>query len=304
MIPSRGRFHCLSVAWIALFAGCSETPNGLSQIPAPSGSPPSNSALGPSEQLVITSLHDGPLFTNAPATPRLSFSLEPRFGAPETHRLTLEARMTFASSGGRSTPVELQAVEPKLSDPGLGHRFDILPSRELSPDQWHALVVTSDDSLTVTGAASTSWTWRLPFFTGSAPHVARLEWTAKSPASLHVRLTEPMELKEINLKSLVRQGGFNIAECVELGGKCLGADDSPALEVLVVRLQKSIADVTGLGLFLPEQAAGAGRTVKQGADAAGLSFEGKDLFAPSGPLPWHTCQDGIAQCWSASPPEQ
>ncbi len=293
--------HSIALAVAAaLCAACanSREPDGAAPGADPTA-PPTSNALPPTEQVVINPLVTE-LFSNAPDRVRLQFALEVRFGSAEAHRAVLEPRMAFLAKDGRKIGAQVEVVEPKLSEHGLGHRFDVLPREALAPDTWHSLSVSTDAALAVKvedGLGLKDGGWSVPFFTGSAPQVSRIEWSTKSADRVYVQLSEPVELQSLVASGLVKAGTANLSVCVELGGKCAGPSDTPALDGLEIRLTQPLKDVSGVAVVLPELAMGSGRTVKDGALAAGLPLTGKTLVFPSADVGSSPCQSGHATCF-------
>jgi hypothetical protein len=194
----------------------------------------------------------------------------------------------FVRDDRATVAVKMEVPEPKPTDVP---QFSLLPTESLELNRWYRLEIqTSATELKVTGglhAPDASGVWALPFFTGSAPHVAVVGYTTKHPLQLAVGFSEPIELSTLPLGEFASQNGTSISKCFDFGNGCL-TQTTAAADGIGIDLTAAPDFTKPLELVLGTSTMGAGSTVGDSAAGAGYGAEltSKGLVTTVEPSMW------------------
>ncbi len=244
--------------------------------------------------------------TNVPVEARLSFSMERTSGEPLDQSATLASHAVFRhESSGKEVPAKVEASDEK-GNPASAF-FYFAPTTLLQPDAWYQLEISPSSEIQVLdgdGQVDTSAIWKRPFFTGSAPHVARVEVIPKSN-QVRVEFSEPVEATNLVASKVLVAAGQSAAKCLYLAGDCVTGTsaDGPILRDLVFQLTGPSGKTPVIEVVVPSALEGSPRTVGEGKQVAGtpwaqLAGAGEVKFLTAARGKWSACQQGAAECWS------
>lgn len=243
--------------------------------------------------------------TNVPPNDaRLAFVMERTTGEPKDHVVMLAAQAAFRDElSGKKIPAKVEAGAQK-GEPSLAP-FYFAPELPLKPDAWYHLEISSSAKLSVDGIPAPGL-WSRPFFTGSAPHVSRIEVIAKSN-QVRVEFSEPIEAKNLSASQVLALVGHGSASCLYQAGECINSvgADGPILRELVFQFAATVstgASKPVVNVTVPGTLKGSPRTVSAGKQAAATPWAdgaqpGNVVFS-TGDGTWSSCHEGVAQCWS------
>ncbi len=198
--------------------------------------------------------------TNSDGTERFLLPLQPEAAAIVQ---ALGQRAHYVAKDGSTIPASVNVEYGKTP---ADSNVAVTPLRALAPDTWYWLVVATDARLTildpdVPGGAQ----WSTHFFTGSAPHVIRIEVPGKGKAPDPVSLTfsEAVDLTTIDGTKAVQADGKNVGRCVLRGTQCwAGSTPWPSN---TADLRVDLAALPGiLTIRVAGSTQGSGRTVGEG----------------------------------------
>lgn len=191
--------------------------------------------------------------------------MRPVHGDVESYLERIEERARFVRADGSETRVRASlALAPAVVD----QRLEVAPVDPLPVDTEHWFVLPNTDDLAVrSNGRAMDDTFRVAFFTGSAPRVIGLERSVFQSNTLYVYLSEPVDVLGLDPARFLRFDGERGAVCVRNGSKCVDRTRGEWFTAL--------ADVNiGAGAFdrvavtLAPETRGSGRTV---AEADGLT---------------------------------
>ena len=239
----------------------------------------------------------------------------------------LAARASFVDAQGASTSAQVQVDPAKGGE--FTHYIRLSPVTPLSPDRWYALDIApppggADDPQGIvvgdaTGTASTNsrtGAERAFLFTGSAPHIIRVERTSvagKADDYVNVLLSEPAQLATLVGHGFsVEASGASLQGCIDRNG-CVTQPDSAIVNGFDYKLEAPLSNggaVPALTAFLAGDVAppGAGRTVAAGASVLGVSLTNsggvQGIASRIAPADWTACpgSNGEMMCWAPAPP--
>ena len=291
-------------------AACACTSTERAAIPGSSSAPPAPpkseggvaNSMPASKQLEIEP-QTITVKTNAGSEPQFVFRIALKYGPSEPYHGLLSERATFVGPDGKPTPATVVGLEVKYGEPGLGYQIAIVPAAKLVPGKWYRLEIQEDTKLAVrslapSGAGSNPWS--LAFFTSSAPHLTRSEWSAKNPTVLRLEFSEPLELATVAVGKLANQAGGQLATCILIGGVCASTPTSAAADVVDVQLSKPPDMTQPVAVVLGNSVMGAGQSVADGAKAAAYDSEltSEGIATTIASSDWKACQTGAAECWA------
>ncbi|MBI3205417.1 MAG: hypothetical protein HYZ29_28010 [Myxococcales bacterium] len=244
--------------------------------------------------------------TNVPVDARLAFAMDRTSGEPLDQAATLTAHAVFRhESSGEAVPAKVEVSEEK-GNPASAF-FYLVPTTILQSDAWYQLEISPSPEVQVLdgdGQVDTSAVWKRPFFTGSAPHVARVEVTSKSN-QVRVEFSEPIEAKNLVASKVLLAAGQGAAKCLYLAGDCVAGTgaDGPILRDLVFQVSGPSGKTPVVEVVVPFALKGSPRTVGEGKQVAGTSWvhlpgAGDVRFLSAARGKWRPCQQGAAECWS------
>lgn len=289
---------------LAAVAGCTSTErapvSATSNAPVPGSGGGGTADSAPAPETLEVEPETVIVKTNTGSEPQFVFRIALKYGPSEPYHTLLGERAKFVGSDGTTTPASITALEVKYGEPGLGDRIGIVPASKLAPGQWYSLEIQEDSKLAVRSLGSSgadSNPWRLAFFTSSAPHLTRSQWSPKDVTILRLEFSEMLDLGTVAVHKLVSQGGVPISKCVLIGGTCTLT--TPTLVAGVVHVQLTTVPDTNqpVTVLLGNGVMGEGQTVAEGSKTATyyseLTTEGLVTS-----VDWKDCQPGNAKCWT------
>lgn len=222
-------------------------------------------------------------------------------GEPLDYGATLAAHAVFRQEGsGEKIAAKVEASSEK-GNPATSF-FYFAPAGLLESDTWYALEITTSADVHVLDGdgKAVSGRWSRPFFTGSAPHVSRVEFIAKS-SQVRVEFSEPVETKNLVASQILDSA---MVKCFYFAGDCVAAapPDAPILRELVFQLSGPPGKSPQLNMLLPSSMKGSPRTIAEGKQVAGTPWaemaSNNMKFSTSSAGKWGSCQQGAAECWS------
>ncbi len=213
--------------------------------------------------------------TSSDGTERFALPLVPD---DETVLNALQKRARYVDKDGNAIPA-VAKVERGMTP--ADSNLIVSPGAVLSTNSWYWLVVAIDQDLSIADPdmPSVSGQWSTHFFTGSAPHVIRVEVPAADKPLSAVTLTfsEQVDLTGIDATTAIVADGRKASGCVLRGTKCR-ADKNAWLSTMV-DISVDIARLpAALAIHLPGGVAGAGRSVAaSGAFTAQSDAQGGGL---------------------------
>jgi hypothetical protein len=223
----------------------------------------------------------------------------------------LTANATFVSDDGQTLAAIPSFTAVKM--PPLGITVSVTPSTGLKADHWYTFVLNQNSALQLSNgktpadlAARTPSVWKSDFFTGSAPHLTRIQIPqgAKDGAYVHVIFSEPIALAQLAMSSLLTVDGTPVGNCIVQGGKCASSLAGAVAEEFDMVPVGPLGNFTSMTVAVPGTVRGSSRSV---SEAVGFSANHFTVTtATSGVVSaliarsdWKPCQQGASLCWQA-----
>jgi hypothetical protein len=189
-----------------------------------------------------------------------------RFARPATSDIetavsVLQQHARYIGADGSSTPATV-SFEPGMTP--ADSNLVATPAAALPSDRWYWLIVNVDQSLSILDPDVTSQSnqWSTHFFTGSAPHIIRVEVPAsdKPPSSVMLTFSEQVDLSSIDAGRMIAADGKGLSACVLRGAECWASNRAWLSTMADVSMGLSRLP-TALTLRLTGRVVGSGRSV-------------------------------------------
>ncbi|MCC6750556.1 MAG: hypothetical protein IT371_23025 [Deltaproteobacteria bacterium] len=289
------RIGILVVSGILSLA-CAQAPDEPPAPKAGTGGSPGVSNAAPARPVGLLPRSGRRGGTNVDTSGLFGFSWTPTSGTLAAITPVIEARAAYVDEAGARVAAEVVFEDVSKTEPGTEPYFRLRAKTPLEPDRWHWLVLEQDAELRVVGAEH-GGAWSVHFFTGSFPHLVAARTSGeKDPLLMYLDFSEPLTVTAGDAARLVTQRGVAAGSCVLRGIECLGQRESVVTEGVQLRLRAPLDPATA-AFEVPGATDGSGRTVLEGAAAAGVLLTGGALVVAPPADAWRACADGAGQCW-------